>query len=802
VDKVGAEQVELLKAYAPLLRYHEDERFRATAIESLVEAAPPGAALRGAVTELKNAEGETIASTAPAPGGERLSVSLLCGAGREYGGTGIKAHRRDFLSGRLPEAFAFTGPPIAYGRVSRLPDGEAWLQYWLFSYENPHHLVGDHQGDWELIQLKVDPGKTPAEGGLLAATCFQHGSPDGREREELEALLDPDGRLPVVVARGSHASYFDLEYVHFGDELQVDAPAEPCRVVELDEKAPWMSWPGYWGRTKVMDHPRSPRGPMICRPEWEEPQAQHEAGVYARGLRRKERIPAVMVSTSVAPATGRLGLIVQADPDQPDEDLRAAAEGVELGDVEIEALQDGPLPRSGKRQFLLDGVPRTGDNPFDVARALEAASGGEWEVEPDLDSTIFRPSPNGYRICDLLGQPTSDPRWAVEQIGCFEAWKESRGAGVLVGHPDTGYCDHPQLSGAIGPGGYDVLDDDPDPHDVLTGIPPAQFPGHGTGTASVIASRDEGIDLAGSAPEALVLPFRVSRSVVLLRGGRLLKGIQRARDAECKVISISLGGLFLGSGLRNQLDAAVAEGRIVIAAAGQPLRFVVEPASYASTIGVAGTTIDRVPWEWTACGESVDVCAPAAHVPRAAAKSGKVERGDGTSFSTALTAGVAALWCAAKAADLAREDPAAIAPKFRSLLKMSAAAKAPAGWDSRSYGAGIVDAAGLLALDLADARPEAPPEEVSRGKRIIKWFARLVEEPVEDVADWIDKTFDGRPEEAAERVGTELASLSSEDESVRRALKQVTAEGQAGLPAPLQAQASVSLQDAAGAQAA
>jgi subtilisin family serine protease len=787
--------MELLEAFAPLLRYHEKERFRATRVESLVEAAPPGAALTGAVTELRDWEGKAIASTDPGSGLPELSLDLLRRAGAEYPGTGVKAHRRDALAGRLPEEFAFTGPPVAYGRANGQSDGSVWLQYWLFSYNNPHHIVGDHQGDWELIQLKVDPERTPAEGGLLAATCFQHGDQDGREGDDLAPLFDVEERLSVMVARGSHASYFDFEYVHFGDELQADAPAEPCQVIEIDEKAGWVNWPGYWGKSRVMDHPRSPRGPMMCRPEWFEPQAQHDAGVYARKLRRKERVPAVMISTSTAPATGRLGLIAQADREQPVADLQGALEEMELEAFSIDPLSEGQIPGPGKRQLMVRTTLPPGANPFDVARALESATGGEWEIEPDLDSTIFRPSPNAYRICEAIGMETSEPRWAVDQIGCPAAWAHSRGAGVLIGHPDTGFVDHPELQGAIDEGrDYDLLEGDDDARDVLTGIPPAQFPGHGTGTASVLASRDTGSDLVGAAPEAMVVPLRVARSVILLRGSRLLKGIRLARERDCRVISISLGGLFLGSALRRELDAAVAEGRIVIAAAGQPVRFVVEPASYASTIGVAGTTFDREPWKWTARGESVDICAPAAHVPRANAKSGEVAAGDGTSFSTALTAGVAALWFAKHRDALLKGDPAEIVPKFRSLLRISAEASAPPGWDGENYGAGIVDAAALLELDLSEAQPEPPPAEVSRGKRIIKWFARLVEEPVEDVRDWIDETFDGAPEEAAERVGTELASLSSENEAVRRALKQATAERKPGLPAPLQARASVSLQ--------
>jgi Subtilase family len=780
---------ELLSAFAPLLRYHPDERFRATRVESLVEAA----GTPGGRTELRREDGTPLASTDEAAGLSALSLGTLRRAGSAYPGGSEKAHRRDYLAGELPDGAAFIGTPVAYGRALRQDDGRVWLQYWLFSYHNPHHVVGTHQGDWELVQVKVDPDRGPAEGGLLAATCFQHGDQDGREGEDLAELLDGDGLLPVAVARGSHASYFDYEYVHFGDEVDTGAPGARPEVIELDEGAEWLKWPGYWGGTRVMDHPRSPRGPMMCRPEWFEPQAQHEAGVYQRGLRRKERVPAVTISTSAAPATGRTALIAQGDPGDSAEELGRAIDGLGLEGATVAPLHDGSLPDPGRQQLLVRLQAPAGTNPFDLARTVEAATGGEWEVEPDLDSTIFRPSPNAYRICESIGKATSEPRWAIEQVGCPQAWQRSRGAGVRVGHPDTGYLDHPELAEVVA-GGYDVLEDDADPHDVLTGIPPAQFPGHGTGTASVIASRDRGVDLVGAAPEAQLLSFRIARSVILLRGARLLKAIRLAREQDCRVISISLGGIFLGSALRNELNATADEGRIVVAAAGQPVRFVVEPASYASTIGVAGSTIEREPWRWTARGESVDLCAPAARVPRANGKTGEVAAGDGTSFSTALTAGVAALWFSAHADELLAGDPAEILPKFRSLLRQSLEPGAPAGWDRENFGAGILDAAALLDLDLSDAVPEAPPPEVSRGKRIVKWLARLVEEPVDDVRDWIDRTFSDEPEAAAERVGTELASLSSEDERVRVALKRAASDRGSGLPEPLRDKASGSLQ--------
>ena len=55
---------ELLEAFAPRLRYHEDEQFRATRVEALVDAS----VVPGSHTELRRADGTRIASTDPAAG--------------------------------------------------------------------------------------------------------------------------------------------------------------------------------------------------------------------------------------------------------------------------------------------------------------------------------------------------------------------------------------------------------------------------------------------------------------------------------------------------------------------------------------------------------------------------------------------------------------------------------------------------------------------------------------------------------------------------------------------------------------
>jgi hypothetical protein len=74
-----------------------------------------------------------------------------------------------------------------------------------------------------------------------------------------------------------------------------------------------------------------------------------------------------------------------------------------------------------------------------------------------------------------------------------------------------------------------------------------------------------------------------------------------------------------------------------------------------------------------------------------------VDGGQGTSFSVALTAGVAAVWLAhhGRAALVASLGPGErLQDRFRGLLRRTA--RRPSGWRESEYGAGIVDAHALL----------------------------------------------------------------------------------------------------------
>jgi subtilisin family serine protease len=255
----------------------------------------------------------------------------------------------------------------------------------------------------------------------------------------------------------------------------------------------------------------------------------------------------------------------------------------------------------------------------------------------------------------------------------------------------------------------DVLDGDENACAVLRGFPPLRFPSHGTGTASVAVSRSD-CRVVGSAPRALVAPIRTARSVILIRNAELAVAVNHARMVGCRVISISLGGIALPTALRVAIKRAVEQGVIVMAAAGQPLPAVVQPACFPECLAVAATTPAGTPWALSARGPEVDWSAPGSRVLVAhTANDGEqdVAFHSGTSFSVALSAGVAALWLAHHGPAIRKTfDPPEVQAAFRSLVRETVTPPPP-GWSGQKYGPGIINARNLLEADLREARPSA-----------------------------------------------------------------------------------------------
>jgi thermitase len=167
--------------------------------------------------------------------------------------------------------------------------------------------------------------------------------------------------------------------------------------------------------------------------------------------------------------------------------------------------------------------------------------------------------------------PDYEKQFGPQQLHAPEAWAVSTGKGVTIAIVDTGVSlQHADLRDKL-VHGYDFADDDDQPDDEV---------GHGTHVAGIAAAAtDNGVGIAGVAPDAKIMPIRVPLSgsagsandvdVVLA----IEKAIRFATDNGAKVINLSLGeGIFIGPEGRIRVESACADafgsGALCVVAAG------------------------------------------------------------------------------------------------------------------------------------------------------------------------------------------------------------------------------------------
>ena len=389
-----------------------------------------------------------------------------------------------------------------------------------------------------------------------------------------------------------------------------------------------------------------------------------------------------------------------------------------------------------------------------------------------VDAVTIRGAPESVgaiasAFCLSDAVSSADPRWAVELIRADEAWAAHgvSGAGIRIGQPDTGVADHRELDGAVDQdAGYDFVGGKPDPTDPLS--PDMRSPGHGTATASVVASRT-GQGLSGSAPGATVVPIRAVNSVVIGSGVAVARAVDHARHAGCRVVTMSLGGPIAGRALRRAIARAVAADMIVLAAAGNCIRIVAYPAWDTNVIAVAAVDRGGLVWRGSCRGPAVDVSAPGenVHVARRSGDDPALDivddRGQGTSYAAAITAGVAALWLerfgTAQVEAEARSRAVTVQALFRSALRHTA--RAPAGWDSGAMGTGIVDAQALLDLPLADI--PAPPAVTGDNPILSILGSDLAEGPFGAEASFVAADWQMRRHAGGRVIETAMPALPS-----------------------------------------
>lgn len=161
--------------------------------------------------------------------------------------------------------------------------------------------------------------------------------------------------------------------------------------------------------------------------------------------------------------------------------------------------------------------------------------------------------------------------WWLTDIDAAKAWTVSRGAGVTVAVVDSGVVDTlGDISGRVLPGVNEVGAGDgrSDPGEGCNEVGGCYS--HGTQMALLIAGTAAGKGFQGIAPDAKILPVKVSPSTTVdAEDPPIAQGIRWAVDHRASVISISLGGPGPCSPVvGNAIKYAYQHDAIVVASSG------------------------------------------------------------------------------------------------------------------------------------------------------------------------------------------------------------------------------------------
>ena len=235
--------------------------------------------------------------------------------------------------------------------------------------------------------------------------------------------------------------------------------------------------------------------------------------------------------------------------------------------------------------------------------------------------------------------PPNDPdykrQWALPHIQAERAWDEMGALQpITVAVIDTGVCmRHEDLVGRVLDNGYDFVDNDDDPEDVF---------GHGCSVAGIIAANiDNGLGIAGFAPNAAILPIRVLGPNGSGSMADVAAGIVYAADHGADIINLSLGS-FVGSQVeKDAVDYAVGKGVTVIASAGNSGGALPGyPARYENVVAVGAVDPDGSRSSFSNKGG--DIWAPGRDVHTIYLNNG-YKALNGTSFSAPYVSAMAAV---------------------------------------------------------------------------------------------------------------------------------------------------------------
>ncbi|HEY9843221.1 MAG TPA: S8 family peptidase [Candidatus Obscuribacterales bacterium] len=369
--------------------------------------------------------------------------------------------------------------------------------------------------------------------------------------------------------------------------------------------------------------------------------------------------------------------------------------------------QSKPLSQSGGRLSAM------------AATELPRRAAQDPNVEHTQPLIIY----HAYGVDARFGEQHALPRMQVPA-----AWRRTMGAtAVTVAVLDTGVdLNHPDLRPNLLPGNDFVNELVPDVHakpaepeeegEAEPELPPLPVPpgaggiraagapvpgtaapimdfdGHGTHVAGLVAAvANNGIGIAGVAPNCKILPVKVLDSTGSGDSLSIASGIRWATDHGAQVMNLSLGTEEQDPEIKAAVAYALSKNRVIIAAAGNESTDKPSyPAAYPGVIAVAALDREDQLADFSNYGPWISVSAPGTEILSTTPGYDVLDPAqhdydfkDGTSMASPLVAGVAAL--------ILSQNPGMPGQAVKQRLEQSADDIGAPGFDPR-FGHGRVNA--------------------------------------------------------------------------------------------------------------
>lgn len=273
------------------------------------------------------------------------------------------------------------------------------------------------------------------------------------------------------------------------------------------------------------------------------------------------------------------------------------------------------------------------------------------------------------------------PQWYTDKISVPAAWDVTTGSSsITVADIDTGFAlNHEDLAGRWAAGGKDFVHNDNDPSVGTTNLNGAGV-SHGTETAGMIgATGNNAKGVAAINWGGRILPLQALDDNGEGTTTDVASAVRYAVDQGAKVINMSLGTATPDPILKAELDYAQSHDVMVVAAAGNcgsPSSYflngcstvgqMIYPANYPQVVAVGATDSNDTRASFSSYGPSLDVVAPGSGSLRATTWSPSNQTSlystglNGTSYSSPIVAGLAALYRGYKPAASSNETINAI----------------------------------------------------------------------------------------------------------------------------------------------